>query len=183
MGAVRRMESAKGAVLSMLMESYQKRDKIGMVAFKGRDAELLLQPCSSVDLALSKLRELPTGGKTPLSAGLSKGLQLLQGEMRRDVEARPMMVLISDGRANVPLSGDIKEELKEIAERTRQRGIHTIVIDTEMVDSSFMDMRLGYCREIADAAGGRYYPISALTPDSLCGIVEGEQRHLFERNA
>ena len=77
MGAMQRMEGAKGAVLSMLMDSYQKRDKIGMVAFKGKEAELILPPCSSVDLALSRLQALPTGGKTPLCAGLSRGLQLL----------------------------------------------------------------------------------------------------------
>ena len=58
MGAMQRMEGAKGAVLSMLMDSYQKRDKIGMIAFKGKEAELILPPCSSVDLAMSCLREL-----------------------------------------------------------------------------------------------------------------------------
>ncbi len=183
MGTVRRMESAKGAVLSMLMDSYQKRDKVGMVVFRGKDAELILPPCASVDLALNKLRELPTGGKTPLSAGLSRGLQLLQGEMKKDAEVKPMMVLISDGRANVALGGSIKEELKEISERARQSGVQTIVIDTEIVESSFMDMRLGYCRNIADDTGGRYYPISSLNPEALYGIVNKEQQLLFERNA
>jgi len=105
MGAMQRMESAKGAVLSLLMDSYQKRDRVGMVAFRGKDAELILPPCSSVDLALNRLRELPTGGKTPLSAGLSRGLQLLQGEMRKDTKTKLMMVLISDGRANVGMGG------------------------------------------------------------------------------
>ena len=183
MGAVKRMESAKGAVLSMLMDSYQKRDKIGMVAFKGKDAELLLPPCSSVDQALNRLSELPTGGRTPLSAGLSKGLQLLKSEMRKDSEAKPMMVLISDGRANVSLGGSIRDEIKEISERTREAGVHTIVIDTEVVESSFMDMRLGYCRDVADASGGRYYPISGLSSDALFSIVEGEEERLFEKNA
>ncbi|MDM7912371.1 MAG: magnesium chelatase subunit D family protein, partial [Methanotrichaceae archaeon] len=182
MGAMQRMESAKGAVLSLLMDSYQKRDKIGMVAFKGNDAELILPPSSSVDLALSRLKELPTGGKTPLSAGLSRALQLLQGEIRKDAEAKTMMVLISDGRANVGMGGKIKEELMEISERTKQIGVHTIVIDTEVVESSFMDMRLGYCREIAETAGGKYYPISGLNPEALCSIVNGEQKLLFETN-
>ncbi|UEC42965.1 MAG: ChlI component of cobalt chelatase involved in B12 biosynthesis / ChlD component of cobalt chelatase involved in B12 biosynthesis [Methanothrix sp.] len=183
MGAVRRMESAKGAVLSMLMDSYQKRDKIGLVAFKGKDAELLLPPCTSVDQALSRLSELPTGGRTPLSAGLSKGLQLLQTEITKDREAKPMMVLISDGRANVSLGGIIRDEIKEISERTKEAGVHTIVIDTEVVESSFMDMRLGYCRDVADVTGGRYYPISGLSSEALYGIVEEEKRSLFEKNA
>ena len=182
MGAMQRMESAKGAVLSMLMDSYQKRDKIGMVAFRGKDAELILPPCSSVDLALNRLKELPTGGKTPLSAGLSRGLQLLQGEIGKDAEAKPMMVLISDGRANVGMGGKIKDELMEISERTKQLGVHTIVIDTEVVESSFMDMRLGYCREIAESSGGKYYPISGLSPEALYSIVDGEQKLLIEAN-
>lgn len=179
MGANQRMESAKGAVLSMLMDSYQKRDKIGMVAFKGKEAELILPPCSSVDLALSRLRELPTGGKTPLSAGLSRAMQLLQGELRKDDETKLMMVLISDGRANVGMGGKIKDELMEISERARHLGIHTIVIDTEVVESSFMDMRLGYCHEIAEKCGGKYYPISGLSPEALYSIVDGEQKILF----
>ncbi len=183
MGAMQRMESAKGAVLSLLMDSYQKRDKIGMVAFKGKDAEIILPPCSSVDLAQRCLQELPTGGKTPLSAGLSRGLQLLQGEVRKDAETKLMMVLVSDGRANVGMGGKIREELMEISERTKQLGVHTIIIDTEVVDSSFMDMRLGYCREIAHTIGGRYYPISSLSSDSLYSIVDGEHRQLIEANA
>jgi magnesium chelatase subunit D len=182
MGAVQRMESAKGAVVSMLMDSYQKRDKIGMVAFRGKDAELILPLCSSVDLAMSRLKELPTGGKTPLSAGLSRGLQLLESEMIKDDEAKPMMVLISDGRANVGLSGKIREEIMDISEKTRLSGIQTIVIDTEVVGASFMDMRLGYCRDIAQKAGGRYYPISDLSSQALYNIVDGEHKLLFEAN-
>jgi magnesium chelatase subunit D len=183
MGAMQRMESAKGAVLSMLVDSYQKRDKIGMVAFKGKDAEMILPPCSSVDLALRCLRDLPTGGKTPLSAGLSRGLQLLQGEIRKDSRAKPMMVLISDGRANVGMGGKIRDELMEISEKSKQLGVHTIVIDTEVVESSFMDMRLGYCQQIAETSGGRYYPISGLSPEALYSIVDEEHKLLFETNS
>ena len=180
MGANQRMESAKGAVLSLLMDSYQKRDKIGMIAFKGKEAEIILPPCTSVDLALGRLRELPTGGKTPLSAGLSRGLQLLQGELRKDEESKLMMVLISDGRANEGLGGKIKDELMAISERIKHLGIHTIVIDSEVVDSSFLDMRLGYCHQIADQCQGKYYPLSSLTPESLLRIVDEEQKLLFD---
>src|SRR5690606_6000778 len=68
MGAAKRMESAKGAVLSMLLDSYRHRDRIGLVAFRGSGAETLLPLCSSVDLAQKQLEDLPTGGKTPLCA-------------------------------------------------------------------------------------------------------------------
>ncbi len=182
MGAMQRMEGAKGAVLSMLMDSYQKRDKIGMVAFKGTEAEIILPPCSSVDLALSRLQALPTGGKTPLCAGLSRGLQLLHSELQKDIETKTMMVLISDGRANVGMGGKIRDELMEISQQSRQLGVQTIVIDTEVVESSFMDMRLGYCQEIAESAGGKYYPLSSLSPEALCSIVDREQQLLFQKN-
>jgi magnesium chelatase subunit D len=176
------MQSAKGAVLSLLMDSYQKRDKIGMVAFKGKDAELILPPTSSVDLALRRLQELPTGGKTPLSAGLSRGLKLLESEIRKNNEIKPMMVLISDGRANVGFGGKIKEELLEISLRSRMLGVNTIVIDTEVMQNSFMDLKLGYCQDIAESAGGKYYPLSGLTPEALFNIVDIEQKLLFDSN-
>jgi magnesium chelatase subunit D len=182
MGANQRMQSAKGAVLSLLMDSYQKRDKIGMVAFKGKDAELILPPTSSVDLALRRLQELPTGGKTPLSAGLSRGLKLLESEIRKNNEIKPMMVLISDGRANVGFGGKIKEELLEISLRSRMLGVNTIVIDTEVMQNSFMDLKLGYCQDIAESAGGKYYPLSGLTPEALFNIVDIEQKLLFDSN-
>ncbi len=179
MGSTRRMESAKGAILSMLMDSYQKRDKIGMVAFKGDDAELIFPPSSSVDLAMRCLSDLPTGGRTPLSAGLSKGLRTLQSEIKKDDETKPILVLISDGRANVSLGGKIKDELMNIAEETRISGVHTVVIDTEVIGRSFMNMRLGYCQEIAEASDGRYYPISSLGPEEVFGIVDKEQQLIF----
>jgi magnesium chelatase subunit D len=182
MGAMQRMEGAKGAVLSMLMDSYQKRDKIGMIAFKGKETELILPPCSSVDLALSRLRELPTGGKTPLCAGLSRGLQILKSELVKDEETKTMMVLISDGRANVGMGGKIRDELLEISGQYKQLGVQTIVIDTEVVENSFMDMRLGYCREIAENACGKCFPISSLSSKSIYDIVDREQQLLFDKN-
>ena len=182
MGAMKRMEGAKGAVLSMLMDSYQKRDKIGMIAFKGKEAELILPPCSSVDLALSRLRELPIGGKTPLCAGLSRGLQILKSELLKDEEAKTMMVLISDGRANVGMGGKIRDELLEISGQCKQLGVQTIVIDTEVVENTFMDMRLGYCQEIAENACGKCFPISSLNSESIYDIVDREQQLLFEKN-
>jgi magnesium chelatase subunit D len=177
MGANRRMESAKGAVLSLLLDSYQQRDKVGMVAFRGNRADTLLPLCSSVDLAVERLKELPTGGRTPLAAGLELGLHLLTVEKRKDEETIPIMLLISDGRANVS-SGENKEiekELLALAEQARAEGIHVIVIDTEIVSKSFMQMQLGYCREIASYSGGNYYPIADLTSQAVHDIVIQEQ--------
>ncbi|MCD6207389.1 MAG: putative cobaltochelatase [Methanosarcinales archaeon] len=183
MGASNRMGCAKGAVLSLLMDSYQKRDKIGMVAFRGNRADVLLPLSHSVDLAFDRLRELPTGGKTPLSAGFNTGLNLLLGEQRRCEETIPIMILISDGRANVPLSdGDvgIKKELQEMAEEARSAGIHLVVLDTESAGRSFVKMQLGYCKDIAEHAGGRYYSVEDLSPGAVQNIVSQEQEMLLD---
>jgi magnesium chelatase subunit D len=183
MGANRRMESAKGAVLSLLLDSYQQRDKVGMVAFRGNQADTLLPLCSSMDLAYKRLKELPTGGRTPLAAGLEKGLNLLLNEKQKDEGVIPVLLLISDGRANVSSGSgkkEIEKELLALAEQARAKGIHVIVIDTEVVSKSFIQMQLGYCREIASYSGGKYYPIADLTSQAVQDIIiqERERRLL-----
>ena len=175
MGATKRMESAKGAVLSMLLDSYRHRDRIGLVAFRGNSAEVLLPLCSSVDLAQKRLEDLPTGGKTPLGAGLMKGMEVLQQEQRKNGEVIPMMVVISDGRANVPISGDVRHEVLGIAEEIRSQGIRTVVIDTEETGDSLLEFRLGYCRMVAEHAGGGYYPIADLSSGLLREITAAER--------
>ena len=175
MGATKRMESAKGAVLSMLLDSYRHRDRIGLVAFRGNSAEVLLPLCSSVDLAQKRLEDLPTGGKTPLGAGLMKGMEVLQQERRKNGEVIPMMVVISDGRANVPISGDVRHEVLGIAEEIRSQGIRTVVIDTEETGDSLLEFRLGYCRMVAEHAGGGYYPIADLSSGLLREITAAER--------
>ncbi len=178
MGANRRMESAKGAVLSLLLDSYQQRDKVGMVAFRGNQADTLLPLCSSIDLAVERLKELPTGGRTPLAAGLEKGLNLLLNEKQRDEGAIPVLLLISDGRANVSSGSgnkEIEKELVTLAEQARAKGVHVIVIDTEVVSKSFIQMQLGYCRQIASYSRGKYYPIADLTSQAVHDIVIQER--------
>ncbi|MGB4730807.1 MAG: putative cobaltochelatase [Candidatus Methanoculleus thermohydrogenotrophicum] len=175
MGATRRMESAKGAVLSMLLDSYRQRDRVGLVAFRGNDAEVLLPLCSSVDLAQKRLEDLPTGGKTPLAAGLVKGMEVLQREQRKNGEVIPMMVVISDGRANVPLAGDVRHEVLGLAEEIRSQGIRVVVIDTEETGDSFLEFRLGYCRTLAEHAAGSYYPIADLSAGLIREIATAER--------
>jgi magnesium chelatase subunit D len=182
MGANRRMESAKGAVLSLLLDSYQQRDKVGMVAFRGSQADTLLPLCSSMDLAYKRLKELPTGGRTPLAAGLEKGLNLLLNEKQKDEGVIPVLLLISDGRANVSSGSgnkEIEKELLALAEQARAKGINMIVIDTEVVSKSFIQMHLGYCREIASYSGGNYYPIADLTSQAVHDIVTSESELLM----
>ena len=180
MGAQARMEAAKGAVLSLLLDSYRQRDRVGMVAFRGDTADLVLPLCSSVDLARKCLAELPTGGKTPLSLGLAKGVEALLREKRKNRETIPVMVLISDGRANVSGEGKIRDEVLGVSDRIRECGIHLVVIDTEERKESFVKMQLGFCREIAESSGGHYYQLGDLEPGAVRSIAANEIAGLCE---
>lgn len=167
MGAQQRMVASKGAVLSMLLDAYQKRDKVGLIAFKGESAELLLPPTSSVELAQKHLQEMPTGGKTPLSHGLMKGYETIQAELRRDPDTCPFMVLISDGRANVSMNGESPfQETISIASLFRDQGIQSAVIDTE---SSMI--KFGLAQEVSNALGARYLALEDLKADSIIKAV------------
>jgi magnesium chelatase subunit D len=167
MGAQQRMVASKGAVLSMLMDAYQKRDKVGLIAFRGNSAELVLPPTSSVELAQKYLQELPTGGKTPLSQGLMKGYETIKTELQRDPDICPFMVLISDGRANVSMNGEPPvQETKTIASMFRKEYIQSAVIDTE---SSMI--KFGLAQEISSALGARYIALEDLKADSIIEAV------------
>ena len=106
MGAARRMKEVKEAVLSMLMDSYQKRDQVGLVAFRGGEAAAVLELTRSVELAQRELQALPTGGRTPLAAGLEEARRMLERQRRRVRDSLPLLVLITDGRANFSRGGD-----------------------------------------------------------------------------
>ncbi len=103
MGARKRMGEVKAAVLSLLLDAYQRRDKIGMITFRGDSAELVLPPTSSVEAGAARMRLLKTGGRTPIAAGLVKAAEVLRVEHLRDPARRPLIVVVTDGRAT---SGD-----------------------------------------------------------------------------
>jgi magnesium chelatase subunit D len=173
MGAEERMESAKGAILSLLEDAYVNRDRIGLVAFRGNSAEVLLPLSRSPELAYNKLSDLPTGGRTPLASGMLKALEVLQREKTKKRDILPMMVLISDGRANIG-SGSIREEIRKVSGAIAQAGIRTVVIDTEAVSSRQL-LSLGYCREIAEISGGSYCSISDLSAEAIESIARQEK--------
>jgi magnesium chelatase subunit D len=127
-----------------------------------------------VDLARKSLTDLPTGGKTPLCDGIWKAIEVIDREQRKNGDTVPVMVLISDGRANVSRGGDVRAELRDAAHELRSRGVHTVVIDTEDPGASFLKLQLGYCREIADEAGGRYYAVSDLGAGVIGEIASRE---------
>lgn len=165
--ANKRMEAVKGAIMSLLADAYEKRDKVAMVAFRKESAEVLLQTTRSVDLAEKCLRDLPAGGKTPLSMGLSTAYGLIKGQSIKDKEMIPLLVLVSDGRANVSMTGEdpLKEAMK-IGEKIGLEGIRSIVIDTE---SGFV--KFGVLKKLACVMGADYFKIDNLNDKYLANTV------------
>ncbi len=167
MAARKRMVAVKGAILSLLQEAYQKRDTVGMMAFYSSTCELLLPLTKSVDLAYNKLKEMPTGGKTPLALGLTKALEMMSGKGDESV-----IVLISDCRANVPLSGsDGLEDAIHIARQCPDLPVKFIVVDTE---SGFP--RFGFAKIIASHLGATYFQLEELDSKVLAGCVRNMVR-------
>ena len=107
MAARQRMRAVKGAVLSLLLDAYQRRDKVGLVTFRGAGAELALPPTSSVEAAARRLASLATGGRTPLAAGLARAARVLAAERLRDPRRRALLVVVTDGRATSGSDADL----------------------------------------------------------------------------
>ena len=172
MGAQRRMVAVKGAVLSLLLDAYQRRDRVALVSFRGTGADLLLPPTNSVDLAQLYLQDLPTGGRTPLSRGLYLALETLETERLKDRNLLPLVVLLSDGRANVALDGgggNGVEEARGYASIFEEKRITSVVIDTEL---DFIKLEMA--RPLAESMGARYLKLEELRADSLADAVRRE---------
>ncbi len=168
MGARERMRAVKGAIFYMLQDAYQKRDRVGMLAFRRQKAEVLLPITRSVDLAQKCLAEMPTGGKTPLADGLATALLTLARLNKKDSELEPILVLVTDGRANAVEEdgGDPVTAAIKIAEKIRKAKITSVVIDTE---NDFI--KLGVAKKVAQAMGASYYSLSQLSKEQILRIV------------
>ncbi|MGJ5802762.1 putative cobaltochelatase [Streptomyces europaeiscabiei] len=168
MAARQRMSAVKGAVLSLLLDAYQRRDKVGLVTFRGAAAEVALPPTSSVDAAAARLESLPTGGRTPLAAGLLKAHDVLRVERLRDPARRPLVVVVTDGRATggpepVALAG-------RAARLFAAEGTACVVVDCE---SGLV--RLGLAGQLAGELGGTAVTLDELRADSIAGLVRHVQ--------
>lgn len=170
MGVEQRMTAAKGATLSLLMDCYQKRDKVSMIVFRKDRAETILPPTSSVELAVKRLKEIPTGGKTPLSAGLLEAYTLIKKMKIKKPESRFLLLLLTDGKANVSLSGKPPlEEIQNICFMLKDfLSTDFIVIDTEKKDS-FMKMDLAF--RVAQWLQARYFLMEEIKAESLLQIA------------
>ncbi|WP_327182311.1 putative cobaltochelatase [Streptomyces sp. NBC_01334] len=168
MAARQRMSAVKGAVLSLLLDAYQRRDKVGLVSFRGTAADLALPPTSSVDAAAARLESLPTGGRTPLAAGLLKAHDVLRVERLRDPARRALVVVVTDGRATggpepVALAG-------RAARLFAAEGIASVVVDCESGP-----VRLGLAGQLAGELGGTAVTLDELRADSIAGLVRDVQ--------
>ncbi|MET8725358.1 putative cobaltochelatase [Streptomyces misionensis] len=164
MAARQRMSAVKGAVLSLLLDAYQRRDKVGLVTFRGAGAEVALPPTSSVDAAAARLESLPTGGRTPLAAGLLKAHEVLRVERLRDPARRALLVVVTDGRATggpepVALAG-------RAARLFAAESVASVVVDCESGP-----VRLGLAGRLAGELGGTAVTLDELRADSIAGLV------------
>ena len=166
MAARKRMTAVKGAVLSLLLDAYQRRDRIGLITFRGEDAQVALPPTASVDLAARLLTDLPTGGRTPLAAGLSRAAEVIAAETVRDPRRRPLLILVTDGRAT-GAGGTAAAEQAGAA--IAGRGITSVVVDTE--DGH---VRLGLAGRLAEALQAPWLRLEDLS--ALGSVVRGMGR-------
>ncbi|MFV0534278.1 MAG: VWA domain-containing protein [Cumulibacter sp.] len=176
MGAKARMQEVKAAVLSLLMDAYRKRDRVGLVTFRGHDAELSLSPTSSVEAAERCLRQLPHGGRTPLAEGLEQAAHTLRVEHIRDPRRRALLVLLTDGRAT---SGkDALARAQRIADAWPGLGVDSVVIDCETGK-----FRLGLAADLAWRMRATYVPLPQVAADAIVDIVHNSKTDLQKGRA
>jgi magnesium chelatase subunit D len=149
-------------VLSLLLDAYQKRDRVGLIAFRGQGAELLVPPTNSVELAEQRLRRMPTGGRTPLSAGLQLAERVLTGHLQRDAALTPLLVLVTDGRPNVGTPA----QLRHVALTLAQKRIAALVLDSEQ---GFV--HLGAAQEVAAWLEAEYLLLDELRAGAIARRV------------
>jgi len=169
MAAQRRMEAVKGSVMALLTDAYQRRDEVAVIAFRGQSAQLQLAPTRSVERAEQGLRDLPTGGRTPLPHALELALEMLA---KRPGDAMPpLLVLLTDGKANVALAtgGDPWRETLAFAGLLAERRVPALVIDTE---TGYL--KLGRATQLAQALGAQCLTLDQLSSENLVLTIRAQ---------
>lgn len=164
LGVRKRMTAVKGAILSMLRESYVKRDRVGMMAFRRDSSEMILPPTRSVEYSYRKLEELPTGGKTPLSEALVSVRAYMESYSRSHPGEQCFIILITDGRANVSIreGNDANEEAMNLAEKMSIPGVKWIVVDAGAGYFHFDN-----AEKLAEKLSAKYFRLDDLNADRL----------------
>ncbi|MGB9627842.1 MAG: vWA domain-containing protein, partial [Thermodesulfobacteriota bacterium] len=177
MAAKRRMIETKGAILSLLMDCYQKRDRFSMIVFRSKKAEIVLPPTKSLEFTLKRLKEIPTGGKTPLSAGLLEAYKLIKRVETKSPETRFLIVLITDGRANQAMTETpIMEEIERVIDLLNELHFTDfIVVDTED-KKGFIKTDLAL--QIAAQLRANYYTVENIKSEFLTELVQIKRKGL-----
>ena len=173
MAVSERMQATKGAILSLVTDAYQRRDRVGLVVFQKDRATLVLAPTNSVLLAQRALENIPVGGKTPLSAGLQMAYEVIKREKILHPDVQPLLIVLTDGAGNVPLVPGrlVAEEITELAGMFANEKIHSVVINMEqkVFDS-------GLAQDLADKMDAVCYTVEDLKGETL---LETVQREMF----
>lgn len=170
MAVAERMEATKGAIMSLLTDAYQRRDRVGLIVFNKNDAKLVLSPTNSVQLAKDALVDVAVGGKTPLSAGLMMAFEVFRKEAYTHPDVIPMMILLTDGAGNVSLS-DLppQAEAHRIANLIQDMGVRSVVINME---HAAFDQ--GLARLLAENLDAPCHSLADLRADTLYQAVVNE---------
>ncbi len=172
MGATRRMEAATGAALGLLVDAYQRRDRVALVTFRGEGAEVVLRPTGSVEVARARLASVATGGRTPLAAGVETALGVATAGARPSGQ-QPLLVVLTDGRATAgPPGADPVEAALAAGAAVRRQHVAAVVVDAEDGPT-----RLGLAATLAQAMGARHVTLDELSP----GTVEAAVRQALPR--
>lgn len=170
MAVSERMQATKGAIMSLLTDAYQRRDRVGLIVFQKDRAVLVLPPTNSVTLAKEALRNIPVGGKTPLSAGLLLTFETIKRETSLHPDIMPLVILLTDGAGNVSISSQApQEEAQRIADLFKQESIRTVTINME---HAAFDQ--GLASRLADCLGGPCYTLGQLKAETLLETVRSE---------
>ncbi|MBK7215770.1 MAG: VWA domain-containing protein [Candidatus Promineofilum sp.] len=167
MAVAERMEATKGAILSLLTDAYQRRDRVGLIVFNKNDAHLVLPPTNSVQLARKALMDIAVGGKTPLSAGLFLAYQVFRQEAYSHPDVLPLMILLTDGAGNVSMT-DLppQPEAHKIAELIAETDVRSVVINME---HAAFDQ--GLARLLAESLSAPCHTLEDLRADTLYRTV------------
>jgi len=170
MAVAERMSATKGAILSLLTDAYQRRDRVGLVVFQKNRSSLILPPTNSVQLAKRALSDIPVGGKTPLSAGLFLAHEIIQKERSLHPDVMPLMILLTDGAGNVSISPlPPQEEAHRLADKIAEDKIRCVVINMEHIAFD-----QGLAQALADHLKAPCYTLNELKAETLYQAVREE---------